>query len=98
MTSEETISYLGSLLSLSSFFDAHDTDHNSTRKLLFGPRNLDSPTMSCEGRYRNKLALALKAMIGWYYLHDSSSAEKWGEEWFKFIVIRTHDIIAEDPR
>jgi hypothetical protein len=97
VTSEETISYLGSLLSLSSFFDRHDV-HNSSRQLLLGPRNVDSPTTSGESSYRNKLALAFKAMIGWYYLHDSSSAEKWGEDWFKFIVIRTHDIITEDPR
>lgn len=95
MTSEETIGYLGSLLSLSSFFDCHDIDYNSTRQPPLGLQNLDSP---CEDRYLNKLALAFKAMVGWYYLHDPSSAEKWGEDWFKFIVITANDIITEDPR
>jgi hypothetical protein len=98
VTSEETIGYLGSLLSLSSFFDRRDNDHNSSQKLLLGPQNLNTATLPCNNGDRNKLTLAFKVMIGWYYLHDSSSAEKWGEDWFKFIVIRTHDIITEDPR
>ena len=96
VTSEETISYLGSLLSLLSFFDGDDIDYNSSQQLLLRPLNLDSSAMPSEGGYRNKLklALALKATIGWYHLHDPSSAEKWGEDWFRFELTKVSSFQA----
>ncbi|KAJ3512342.1 hypothetical protein NLJ89_g3577 [Agrocybe chaxingu] len=87
ITSDESIGYLGYLLSLSGFFDPEDVDFQSTRRF----------TITQDIVYRNKLSSSLKAIVGWYYLKDSARAEKWGEKWFKFIVMRAHDIIADDP-
>ncbi|CAA7266207.1 unnamed protein product [Cyclocybe aegerita] len=87
VTSDETIGYLGYLLSLSGFFDPEDPDYQSTRRF----------TITQDMAYRKKLSSSMKAIVGWYYLNDSASAKKWGEKWFKFIVLRAHDIIAEDP-
>jgi len=85
------------MLCLSTFFDATDVDYNSTR-LLMDPENLDSVSRARQVAYCRKLALATRAVVGWYYLQEPAAAEKWGEKWLQPIVIRAHDIISEDPR
>jgi hypothetical protein len=85
------------LLALSSFFDVEDVDYNTIRRIA-SPCSADASPPSREALYRDKLSLALKVAIGWYHTKDPQAAEKWGESWFKFIVIRAHDIIAEDPK
>jgi len=89
--------YMGSMLSLSAFFDPTDGDYNSMR-VLMDTRNLDTDSQSRQTAYCHKLALAVRAVVGWYHLHDPAEAEKWGQKWLQPIVIRAHDIISEDPR
>jgi hypothetical protein len=95
VVSEWTLGYLGSLLALSSFFEEKDPDYNSNR-VLSPSGDLDVSTRGREIVYRTKLSFVLKAVIGWYYLKDPKRAEKWGIAWFKFMVIRAHDLIVKD--
>jgi hypothetical protein len=45
---------------------------------------------------RGQLAIAFQASVGWFYYLDPDAADVWGEEWFRPIVIRAHDILVQD--
>lgn len=96
VVSEWSLGYLASLLALSSYFEEKDPDYNSNR-VLSQSQHLDASARDREIVYSTKLSLVLKAVIGWYYLRPQACRER-GMAWFKFMVIRAHDLIVKDCR
>lgn len=97
VTNAWTFGYLGSILKLASHFDPKDPDFSIHGNLLksSSTRNFDNDNRN--GTLRGKLAQALYAIIGWFYLQDNKLAEQWGIRWLIPLVVRAYDLIAQKP-
>ncbi|KII91831.1 hypothetical protein PLICRDRAFT_90072 [Plicaturopsis crispa FD-325 SS-3] len=92
IVSDLSLSYLGYLLSLFTYFrKPEDPDAPPSKSKWIEPYIALSDTT------RRQLSLALKATIGWYYHADPEAADAWGEAWLRPVVMRVHDILTERP-
>jgi len=96
---DETLSLLACFLGIQSYFEKSDPHYRPSTPItdIKEVEKITSGLLEDEG-YRKKLALGLKATIAGFYLHDDEAANTWGEEWFKMMVMKAHDLLATHPQ